>query len=784
MRNFFLAALFLFCQSVFADYIDIDIPAIDPVENGSEIIPAIDGYELDGTEEKIILPYKKFSFSSRIVKVEILKKRTVEFMMPLKKGESLYRLSDYKKVKPVTAENMVYPSVDKFFFIANPTLKGNVSQFSFNLYPVIPKGETSVTKIDKVRVHLENAAPQTMAPTKGRDSLLILTSELVKSKSHELGNFIDAKRADGFRVDVVTEKDYEGGDLKGIERALKIRSFLKKVASDYYFLLIIGNPLPGGNDVPMIVSKPNKGEVETGYEPVPTDMFFAEVTEDIDKNKNGIYGERADKVEIAAEFIVGRIPFYYDNVEDVDRILERTVRYIKEKPSMAEYRKKMLFPTSIAYYAMQDGQFGMPKMDGAYVVEYLKKSVLDESFTTKTLVESEGGSPSEFIDEESLTYNSMLSNWNDGYGAVFWMAHGMPTYSVRTIWQGDRNGNQFPDSYEMESSTFVDSDMAGQMNDLSPFVFQGSCLNGTVEVATNLAFSILLNSAVGVVGASQVSYGSIFSNYNLSSQDIFSYGAVFIDALADNKFPAQILQDKRESWSDNNVLATVRMEINYLGDPSLNINMKECSEDSDCDDGIYCNGEESCSEGYCEKNFDALPCNSGSDVCRTSVCDEIQKACVDQNRPDGFYCGETGSLCFAGKQCSNGECVDSEEKSCTDLDSPCSKGECNSNTGLCELKIINEGSKCDDGMFCTENETCSKGICSGNPMELPEERPCSKVICDDGSQSFMYLTDHSQNWNSCAASSGSDGYCYYGVCKADEENAESESSSGCAVIVL
>jgi hypothetical protein len=443
----------------------------------------------------------------------------------------------------------------------------------------------------------------------------------------------------------------------------------------------------------------------------------------------------------------------------------------------------MLFPTSIAYYPMQDGQFGMPKMDGAYVVKYLKENVLDESFTTKTLVESEGGNPSEFIDEESLNYSSMLSNWNEGYGAVYWMGHGMPTYSVRTIWHGDSNGNQFPDSYEMEGSTFVDSEMAGQMNDLSPFVFQGSCLNGTVEVFTNLAFSILLNSAVGVIGASQVSYGSIFSNYNLSSQDIFSYGAVFIDALADNKFPAQILQDKRESWSDNNVLATVKLEINYFGDPSLNMNMKECSADSECDDGLYCNGEESCDEGYCEKNFDALPCGGDDSACKTSVCDEVQKACVVQNRSDGFYCGETGNLCFAGKQCISGECVDTGEKSCADLDSPCSKGECNNDTGLCESKIVNEGSKCDDGLFCTENETCSQGVCAGTVLDLPDEKPCSKVVCDNGSAEFMYLTDNSQNWNSCVSSTGSKGFCHYGVCEADEENNGSESS-GCAVVVF
>lgn len=784
MRKFLLAALFLLCQSVFADYVDIDIPEISPVDSGLDIIPAVEGYELDGTEEKMILPYKKFTFSGKIERVEVLKKRTVEFMKPVKKGAPLYRMSDNVKVSPVSVENKIYPSIGKFSFNLPVTFKDRAPQYSMKLYPVIPAGETKVVKIDRIRVHLDGGTKQTMAPTKGRDSLLILTSELVKSRSKELGNYIDAKRADGFRVDIITEKDYEGGDLTGIERAQKIRSFLKKISSDYYFLLIIGNPLPGGKDVPMIITKPNKGEVETGYEAVPTDIFYADVNSEIDSNNNGIYAERADKVELSAEFVVGRIPFYFDNVDDADRILERTVRYIKEKPSEAKYRKKVLFPTSIAYYAMQDGQFGMPKMDGAYVAQYLKENVLDESFTTKTLVESEGGSPSEFSDEDPLTYDSMLSSWNDGYGAVYWMGHGMPTYSVRTIWVGDRNGNTFPDSYEMDSSTFVDSDMAGEMEDRSPFVFMGSCLNGTVEVATNLAFSVLLNSAVGVVAASQVSYGSIFSNYNLSSQDIFSYGAVFIDALADNRFPAQVLQDKRESWSDNNVLATVRMELNYFGDPSLNLNVKECSTDEECDDGIYCNGSEVCSGGYCEKNFDALPCGGeGATVCKTTVCDEVQKACIVQDRPDGFYCGETSNLCFAGRQCMSGECVDADEKSCTELDSACSTGICNSTTGLCELKILNEGSKCDDGLFCTENETCSNGVCKGFSVELPEERSCSKAVCDEGADEFSYLTDTEQNWKSCVTSNGVDGYCHYGVCEADE-TAGPDDPSGCSVIVL
>lgn len=784
MRKFLLAALFLLCQSVFADYVDIDIPEISPVDSGSEIIPAVEGYELDGTEEKMILPYKKFTFSGKIGHIEVLKKRTMEFMKPVKKGAPLYRMSDNVKVSPVSVENKIYPSIGKFSFNLPVTFKDRAPQYSMKLYPVIPAGETKVVKIDRIRVHLDGGTKQTMAPRKGRDSLLILTSELVKSKSKELGNYIDAKRAEGFRVDIITEKDYEGGNLTGTERAQKIRSFLSKISGNYHFLLIIADPLPGGSDVPMIVARPNRGEVETDYEAVPTDIFYADVNSDIDSNKNGKYAERADMIVLSTEFVVGRIPFYYENVGDADKILERTVRYIKESPSKAKYRKKILFPASIAYYAMQDGQYGMPKMDGTYVVQYLKENILDNTFITKTLVEKEGGSPSEFTSEDPLSYDSMLKNWNDSYGAVYWMGHGMPTYSVRTIWTGDRNGNTFPDSYEMDSLTFVDSGMAEKMEDRSPFVFMGSCLNGTVEETGNLAFSILLNSSVGVVAASQVSYGSIYSDYDISSQDIFSYGVMFIDALKNNMFPAQVLQEKKEIWSNSSVLATVKMELNYFGDPSLNLNLKDCVNSEECDDGIYCNGTEICLDGFCEKNFDAIPCGREDDSeCRVTVCDEVKKACIIENRPDGFYCGETGNLCFSGKQCVFGECIEADEKNCTELDSPCSSGICNSSTGLCELKILNEGAQCDDGLFCTENETCSNGVCKGTGIKLPEEKDCLRTVCDEGLDEISYLTDTEQNWKQCVSSNGLEGFCHYGICEVDQ-NSESDNVSGCSITVL
>ena len=165
---------------------------------------------------------------------------------------------------------------------------------------------------------------------------------------------------------------------------------------------------------------------------------------------------------------------------------------MKEHPSQAEYRRRILCPTTISYYKRQDFRPGIPKMDGAYVAEYLLKNSIKEPFSTKLLVEKEGIDPSEFIDEDALTYDSMLEHMNTGYGIIFWQGHGNDAYSVRTIWNNDKNKNENgiaeTSNHELYSSTFVGTSLMNKVTAKSPFVFQGSCLNGSeicVIVAEN-----------------------------------------------------------------------------------------------------------------------------------------------------------------------------------------------------------------------------------------------------------------------------------------------------------
>ena len=777
----FLAAV-LFFINIYAESVDIDIPDAEFVEQKGFVIPKISGYDLDGTGEEVILPFKKMVFASEIVKIEILKKHRITLEAPLKKGGELYRLSDMHRVAP---GKRILPSISNFALGRYSTFKRDVKQSGFNLYPVIPTGEKEVIKIDRIRVTTKGKTLLPMTNTKSRNSLLILTTEYFLTDSQEISNFVEAKKHDGFRVDIATENSYGGGDLKGIKRVEKIREYLRSVYKDYDFLLIIAGTDPSGDEVPMVVTRPDDAE-EPDYELVPTDIFYAELTEEMDSDRNGVYGERTDMISYAFELIVGRIPIYGKNVKNADKILARTVEFIKEKPSKAEYRQKILFPTTISYYKNQDNQFGIPKMDGAYVAEYLIKNSITEPFSTKILVEKSGLDPSEFVDEEALTYDSMLQQMNQSYGTVFWQAHGMPDYSVRTIWRSDRNGNGTADTYnyELYSDTFVDNDLMNKVNTVNPFVFQGSCLNGSIQSSGSLAFNTLKNTAVGVVGASQVSYGLIFSDYDLSSQDIFAYGAVFTDAIVKNEVPSQILFETKEKWSGSSVLLTIKLETNYLGDPSLKMNVQTCGSDSDCDDSIFCNGSEKCVDGFCEKASDALVCQDSENLCESNVCDETSRSCKKVLKEDGSLCGINNNLCFGGRQCRKGECVYIDGKDCSHLDNDCSEGVCDPETGACTTATRNEGIPCSSGKFCTKNEVCTNGICQGEAPDLPEAKACNKIECTEYG-GFMNVTDSSQNWNDCSTENGEQGYCSYGICTPkQEQDKNSSSSSGCSLTIF
>ena len=126
-----------------------------------------------------------------------------------------------------------------------------------------------------------------------------------------------------------------------------------------------------------------------------------------------------------------------------------------------------------------------------------------------------------------------------------------------------------------------------------------------------------------------------------------------------------------------------------------------CQNDAGCDDGLFCNGAETCDvgSGDCVPG-DAPDCDDAV-ACTIDSCDEAADACahepVDVRCDDGNLC--TDDACDAVLGCQYG----------------------------------NNAADCDDGEPCTENDSCRDGACAGGPPPNCDDGvDCTEDFCEPG----------------------------------------------------
>gem|GEM_PF-5178634 len=179
----------------------------------------------------------------------------------------------------------------------------------------------------------------------------------------------------------------------------------------------------------------------------------------------------------------------------------------------------------------------------------------------------------------------------------------------------------------------------------------------------------------------------------------------------------------------------------------------ECESDDDCpDDGLFCNGEESCDEqaGVCVSSGD--PCEDDGLFCNgEESCDEDGDQCVSSGDPcpdDGLFCNGEESCDEGGDQCvsSGNPCPDdglfcNGEESCDEGGDQCvaSGNPCEDDGLFCNGEescdedadeCVSSGDPCeDDGLFCNGEESCDEDadqcVSSGDPCE--EDETCDEV---------------------------------------------------------
>lgn len=156
-----------------------------------------------------------------------------------------------------------------------------------------------------------------------------------------------------------------------------------------------------------------------------------------------------------------------------------------------------------------------------------------------------------------------------------------------------------------------------------------------------------------------------------------------------------------------------------------------------CSDGAFCNGLELCVVGVCLAGSD--PCEDGV-ACTVDVCDEINDSCT--NSPNDNLC-DNGIFCDGPETCNSvTDCQSGAAIDCSSFTDQCNLGVCNEALLSCVASPQNENAACDDGLFCNTGEVCINGACGGgSTLSCDDGVTCTNDSCDEATDQCVNTPD-------------------------------------------
>jgi hypothetical protein len=154
-------------------------------------------------------------------------------------------------------------------------------------------------------------------------------------------------------------------------------------------------------------------------------------------------------------------------------------------------------------------------------------------------------------------------------------------------------------------------------------------------------------------------------------------------------------------------------------------------DDAACDDGLFCNGAETCDAVLdCQAGI-AVDCDDGVG-CTTDACNEGTDSC--DNTPDDAVCDD-GLFCNGSETCD--AVLDCQAGTAVDCDDGvgCTTDSCNEGTDSCDNTP--DDAACDDGLFCNGTETCDAVLdCqAGTAVDCDDGVGCTTDACNEGTDS-------------------------------------------------
>jgi len=138
--------------------------------------------------------------------------------------------------------------------------------------------------------------------------------------------------------------------------------------------------------------------------------------------------------------------------------------------------------------------------------------------------------------------------------------------------------------------------------------------------------------------------------------------------------------------------------------------------------------------GLCEIDCSTITtpdCNVA--VCNDGMYPGTVGECVVVPDEDGVPC-EDGEFCTVQDSCQNGMCVGGPQNDCGMDPSQCHEVVCDETSDSCSETPADDGAACDEGNLCIQGSTCTNGICGGGSMNdcffapVPDE--CHVAVCN------------------------------------------------------
>ncbi len=122
-----------------------------------------------------------------------------------------------------------------------------------------------------------------------------------------------------------------------------------------------------------------------------------------------------------------------------------------------------------------------------------------------------------------------------------------------------------------------------------------------------------------------------------------------------------------------------------------------------------------------------------TDDCHESVCNPDSKQCEVKSAADGTGC-EDGAFCTVNDTCQEGICVAGDQNDCGMSPPQCTDIVCDEVSQTCSSSPASNGAQCTDpNDLCKVNTTCQNGLCMGTPKDCffaPVPDDCHVAVCN------------------------------------------------------